>query len=94
MGVELLLQMASSTHPDRVALGSRAGGLTYGDLARAAAGRASLIGQAHPRDIAFIGVNGPVVPVLIFAAARAGVPVSLLGTIACRPGSSTASWTG
>jgi integrase len=36
MGVELLLEKASSTHPDQVALGSRAGGLRYGDLARAA----------------------------------------------------------
>jgi hypothetical protein len=36
MGVKLLLEKASSTHPDQIALGSRAGGLRYGDLARAA----------------------------------------------------------
>jgi acyl-CoA synthetase (AMP-forming)/AMP-acid ligase II len=78
MGVEMLLDMGASTYPDRLAVGPRAAGLTYADLSRIAAGGADLIRQAKARTVAFVGLNGPVLPALLFAAARAGVPLSPL----------------
>lgn len=75
----MLLDMASGAYGDRVAVGSRHGdGLTYEQLARTAAGGAGLIGASGAERVAFVGVNGPTFPVLLFAAAMAGRPISPL----------------
>ena len=78
MALSLLLDMAVDAHPDRVAIGSVQDGLTYGQLQRAAAGGAAVIREQGAQHVAFVGVNGPVLPLLLFAAAQAGVPFTPL----------------
>src|SRR3954447_25894623 len=74
MALSLLLDMAVDAHPDRVAIGPAAGGLTYAQLQRAAAGGAAVIREQGAQHVAFVGVNGPALPLLLFAAARSGLP--------------------
>jgi acyl-CoA synthetase (AMP-forming)/AMP-acid ligase II len=78
MGIELILDMAAGALGERVALGRRADGLTYDDLARAADGGATVLCASGAASVAHIGVNGPVLPALVFAAARAGIPLTPL----------------
>ncbi|UGQ11603.1 AMP-binding protein [Yinghuangia sp. ASG 101] len=78
MGVGMVLDMAVSMFPDRTAVGSRDGGMTYAELAAAAAGGASVIREERVGHVVFVGVNGPALPVVTFAAALAGVPVAPL----------------
>src|SRR3954469_5805607 len=67
--------MAAASYDDRLATGHRGDGLSYADLDRAAAGGAALIRAAGAGSVAFLGGNGPTLPALIFAAARAAVPI-------------------
>lgn len=78
MSIASLLGIAADVYGDRVAIGPLAGGLSYQDLARAASGGASIIADHQARSVAYLGENGPVVPALFFAAARAGVPFAPL----------------
>lgn len=79
MGIAMLLDMAQGMYGDRIAVGSRnGGGLTYDDLTRTAAGGASLIRDSGADRVAFVGLNGPTFPVLLFASAMAGVPIAPL----------------
>jgi acyl-CoA synthetase (AMP-forming)/AMP-acid ligase II len=82
VGIGMLLDMAVSANPDRVAVGRRAEPdarrLTYADLARTAAGGAGLLRDAGARHVVYVGVNGPAFPALLFAAAHAGVPLTPL----------------
>jgi len=78
MGIDLILDMAAGAHGDRVALGRRAGGLSFADLDRAAAGGAGVLRASGAGSIAYIGLNGPVLPALMFAATRAGIPLTPL----------------
>ena len=70
----MILDMAAKSHGDRLAMGTRTAGLTYAELDRAAAGGATLIRAAGARSVAFLGLNGPAVPAVLFAAARAAAP--------------------
>jgi acyl-CoA synthetase (AMP-forming)/AMP-acid ligase II len=74
----MLLDMAASAFPDRVALGRLSNGITYEDLARRAAGGAGIFRAAGARTVAFVGVNGPAMPTALFAASIAGVPLAPL----------------
>ncbi|MEU8132964.1 class I adenylate-forming enzyme family protein [Streptodolium elevatio] len=82
MGIGMLLDMAGSAHPDRVAVGSlREDGpvpLTYADLARIAVGGADVLHEAKARHVVHVGVNGPLFPALLFASAHAGLPITPL----------------
>ncbi|MFE9328071.1 class I adenylate-forming enzyme family protein [Nocardia sp. NPDC052278] len=78
MGIELILDMAGDGLADRVALGRQTDGLTYADLTRAADGGAALLRAAGAGSVAYVGLNGPVLPTLVFAAARAGIPLTPL----------------
>ena len=75
MGIEMVLDMAAACYDDRTATGTARDGLSYADLDRVAAGGAELVRSAGAGSVAFLGLNGPVLPALMFAAARAGVPV-------------------
>ena len=78
MHTSLLLEMASETFPDRLAVGPRDDGVTYGELAaRARAGGAWLAAQG-PGPLVFIGVNGAAVPTAIFASAEVARPFAPL----------------
>ncbi|EME67047.1 AMP-dependent synthetase and ligase [Rhodococcus ruber BKS 20-38] len=78
MGIAMVLDMASSATPDRLAMGRRSDGTTYGRLDELAAGGATLLEEFGAGHVVFVGVNGPVLPVLMFASARAGVPLAPL----------------
>jgi acyl-CoA synthetase (AMP-forming)/AMP-acid ligase II len=74
----MLLDMAASAFGDRVALGSLADGTSYQELARASAGGAALLSCMDVQSVAFVGLNSPALPVLLFTAARAGLPLAPL----------------
>jgi acyl-CoA synthetase (AMP-forming)/AMP-acid ligase II len=78
MGTDLILDMACGALPDRVVLGRRDDGLSMADLDRAAAGGAAALCAAQAASVAYVGLNGPVLPALLFAAARAGIPLTPL----------------
>lgn len=78
MGIDLILDMAGGALGDRIALGSRKDGLTYAELSRAAEGGAAILRAAGARSVAHIGLNGPLLPALVFAAAKAGIPLTPL----------------
>ncbi|MCR8899848.1 AMP-binding protein [Gordonia sp. GONU] len=75
MDITLLLEMAADAHPDRVALGSRSGGITYRQFADTAR---KVGGETADLDVTALGLldlNGPVFPTLLFAAAYSGKPL-------------------
>lgn len=78
MGIEMVLDMAASVNPDRLAVGPRGAGMTYGQLGDIASRGATVLAERDAAHLVFVGVNGPVLPVLTFAAARAGVPLAPL----------------
>jgi acyl-CoA synthetase (AMP-forming)/AMP-acid ligase II len=78
MGVEVLLDLASAMCADRVAVGSRDGGLTFEQLAEQSGVGAAIIRDSGAKHLAFVGVNGPALSVAVFAAAKAGVPITPL----------------
>ena len=79
MEVPLLLEMAAGSFPDRAAISTDGGPLTYDEtFQRALAGAAWLSGQPGDK-LVFLGVNGPAFPVALFAAGlggRAFVPLN------------------
>ncbi len=79
MNIGFLLEIAAEGLPGRVAVGSRDGGATYAQLLQQArrAARAvtsTTVGDVRPERLAMLDLNSPALPVLIFAAAFAGVP--------------------
>jgi fatty-acyl-CoA synthase len=74
----LLLEMAAESSSDRIALGSRRGGLTYADmLARARTAAAWLAGE--PVDtLVYVGLNSPAFPLALYTAGVAGKPFAPL----------------
>jgi len=75
MNLTLLLDMAASGFDDRVAFGSRAGGVTYADLQTRANTGAALLRDLGVEHLVYVATNGPEFPVALFAAARAEVPL-------------------
>jgi acyl-CoA synthetase (AMP-forming)/AMP-acid ligase II len=78
VSIGLLLDMAASGYGGRIALGSRTDGVSFAELARRAAGGASVAAQHGPGQLVFVGRNGPAFPQLLFSAALAGIPFSPL----------------
>jgi fatty-acyl-CoA synthase len=78
MHTSLLLQMTADTMPERVAVGSLDGGVTFGELAaRAHAGAAFLLSKGG-EVVVWVGLNGPALPAAIFASALMGKPFAPL----------------
>src|SRR5947207_14889592 len=78
MNTALLLEMAADAFPERLALGERAAGVSFGELqARARGGAAWLVAQGEG-SVVFLGLNGPALPVAVFAAGRLGRPFAPL----------------
>ncbi|OBH33347.1 class I adenylate-forming enzyme family protein [Mycobacterium sp. E183] len=73
MSISLLLEMAASSNPDRTAVVSGDVRLTTQQLSDLADGGAGVIAGSGARHVAYVGTGGAMLPVLIFAAARAGV---------------------
>ena len=73
MSVSLLLEMAASGNPDRTAVVCGDLRLTTQELSDLADGAAGVIARSHAQHVAYVGTGGAMVPLLIFAAARAGL---------------------
>src|SRR5574340_606977 len=78
MNLTMLLEMAADTGPDRVAVGSRDGGVTYRQLLDRARALAAQWTASEHRHVALLDLNTPAVPVLLFGAATAGLPIAPL----------------
>src|ERR1700682_3564294 len=74
MHLSLLLDMAADGFGDRVAVGSRATGLTYAGLRACAAQAATWVSARGVERVALVDVNSEVVPILLYGSALAGVP--------------------
>jgi long-chain acyl-CoA synthetase len=72
MSISLLLEMAVSSNPDRTAVVSGDMRLTTQQLSDLADGGAGVIAGSNAKHVAYIGTGGAMLPLLIFATARAG----------------------
>lgn len=77
MSIALLLEMASS-NPDRTAVVSGELRLTTGELSALADGGAGVIAASGASHVAYVGMGGAMLPLLLFSSARAAVPVTPL----------------
>jgi acyl-CoA synthetase (AMP-forming)/AMP-acid ligase II len=75
MNVTLLLDMAADGFGDRVIAGRSQDGLTVARLRSASACAAAQLRRAGASALVYVAVNGPALPVALFAAARAGIPL-------------------
>jgi acyl-CoA synthetase (AMP-forming)/AMP-acid ligase II len=71
----MLLDMAMSGHPSRVAIGGRQDGLTYEDVYQRAGVAAARIRRDGIAHVAYVGTNSPAFAVAVFASSWAGVPI-------------------
>ncbi|MCV7299204.1 long-chain fatty acid--CoA ligase [Mycobacterium barrassiae] len=78
MSISLLLEMAASTNPDRTALVSGEMRLTTAELSQLADGGAGVITAAGTSHVAYVGLGGAMLPLLLFSSARAGAAVTPL----------------
>ncbi|HVV74815.1 MAG TPA: fatty acid--CoA ligase family protein [Mycobacteriales bacterium] len=78
MSLTLLLDLANGMVPDRIAVGSRSGGMTFADLDRRARNAAAHLQTSHAKTLAYVGLSGPAFHVSLFAAAHAGAPAAPL----------------
>jgi acyl-CoA synthetase (AMP-forming)/AMP-acid ligase II len=74
MNVAMLLEMAADGAPERIGVGSRHGGLTYGELLRKSRRFASLLRSRRVERLGLVDLNSDVVPLCLFGAGLAGVP--------------------
>lgn len=72
MSISLLLEMAASTNPDRTALVSGEMRLTTAELSELADGGAGVVAAAGTSHVAYVGLGGAMLPLLLFSSARAG----------------------
>ena len=78
MSISLLLEMASSSDPDRTAVVSGDIRLTTDELSALADGGAGVIAASGAQHVAYVGTGGAMLPLLLFSAARAAVAVTPL----------------
>jgi acyl-CoA synthetase (AMP-forming)/AMP-acid ligase II len=63
---------------DRIAVGRGANALTFAELDSAANAAAAYIANSQARSVAYLGQSGPAFHLALFAAGRAGVPITPL----------------
>jgi acyl-CoA synthetase (AMP-forming)/AMP-acid ligase II len=78
MHTALLLDMVADAASDRLALGPRADGLTFAETRRRAHHGAAWLEQLGGKNVAFVGLNGPSLPIAIFAAGMLARPFAPL----------------
>jgi acyl-CoA synthetase (AMP-forming)/AMP-acid ligase II len=78
MHTALLLDMIADAAPDRLALGHRAEGLTFGEARRRARHGAAWLEAQGGTAVAFVGLNGPALPIAVFAAGMLARPFAPL----------------
>ncbi|MBW0106725.1 class I adenylate-forming enzyme family protein, partial [Pseudonocardia sp. KRD291] len=74
MHLGMLLEMASDGHGDRVALGPRAGGVTFAELGLRARRVGALFAASGGAQVGLVDLNSDAVPLTLFGAALAGKP--------------------
>ena len=74
MSISLLLEMAASGDPERVAVVDGDQRFTMGELGDLADGGAGVIAASGAQHVVYVGAGGVMQPLLIFASARAGKP--------------------
>jgi fatty-acyl-CoA synthase len=74
LNIGMLLELAAEGMPDRVAVGPRAGGISYGQLLERARRAASVVHAHGVERVGLVGTNSAEVPLLLYASALAGVP--------------------
>ncbi len=74
MTLLMLLEMIVSAMADRLAIGTRADGITYQQLHDRAGAGAELLRARGAQHLAYVGSSGTAFPVALFASAWAGVP--------------------
>lgn len=74
MSVSLLLEMAASGNPERTAVVAGDLRLTTQQLSDLADGGAGVLATSNARHVVYVGAGGVLLPLLIFASARAGLP--------------------
>ena len=72
MDISLLLQMAAEAFPGRVAVGTRADGLSYAGLLDASRRAGALLADRPAERAGLADVSSAALPVLLFGAAVAG----------------------
>lgn len=78
MHTALLLDMMADAAGDRLALGRRAEGLTFAEARRRAHHGAAFLEQLGGTNVAFVGLNGPALPIALFAAGMLARPFAPL----------------
>ena len=78
MSIAMLLEMAASADAERVAVVSDDQRLTVGELNSLADGGAGVIANSGAGSVAYVGTGGVMLPLLIFASARAARPFTPL----------------
>lgn len=76
MNLGTLLEMATSADPDRVALSSCDGSLTYAQVQQRASRIAATLRDLGGERVALLDVNSAVTPLMLFATAAAGLPLA------------------
>ena len=74
MNIMLLLEMAAGAADDRLALGERADGLSYGRLFDLAGRAAAEFRGLEVERVVYVAESSPALPVALFGAAWAGLP--------------------
>src|SRR4051794_39882078 len=78
MHTALLLEMAADAFPERLALGERAAGVSFAELQARARGGAAWLAAQGEGSVVYLGLNGPALPVALFAAGWLGRPFAPL----------------
>lgn len=78
MSVAVLLDLAASACPQRTAYGPRGGGTTFGELLELAERAASVLDKSGCHHVVFLGQTGERFNLGVFAAAKAGIPITPL----------------
>ncbi|BBZ65409.1 AMP-dependent ligase [Mycolicibacterium insubricum] len=76
MSISLLLEMAVSANPDRVAVVDGDLRLSTQELSDLADGGAGVIADTGADHVVYVGVGGAMLPLLLFASARAGLALT------------------
>src|SRR3989442_2334888 len=74
MNTGMLLEMAADGWGERVALGTRHGGLTYAGLLDQARRVASVVAESGAARLVSVGRNSALLPALLFGGGLSGVP--------------------
>jgi acyl-CoA synthetase (AMP-forming)/AMP-acid ligase II len=74
----MLLEMAAQAAPERTAIGSFDGGLTYGRLFELAGGATTWLRAQSGERVLYTDVSTPTLPVALFASSWAGMPFAPL----------------